>query len=267
MFAIQNRTVILLVLLASVAWEQPSPVRGESQTADQQSTEGTNARSHEMSTMTQDQSGDGSAAMGAMHSMEGRMDMGPHIKMTDLRPARTGVPERAQAVVDAARKVAAKYLDYRSALSDGFEIFHPEVPQKIYHFVNRDYAREAAVSFNPEHPTALLYEKHGDGYNLVGVMYTAPRTFSEDQLDQRIPLSIAQWHEHVNFCAPPPDRRSEILATNSQFGLKGSITTRQACDAVGGTFHPVVFNWMVHVYPFEKDQKSIWSVERQHADS
>jgi hypothetical protein len=29
----------------------------------------------------------------------------------------------------------------------------------------------------------------------------------------------------------------------------------------------VIFNWMVHVYPFEKDQASIWSVERQHGDA
>jgi len=52
-----------------------------------------------------------------------------------------------------------------------------------------------------------------------------------------------------------------------QFGLRGSITTQEACDAAGGTFHPVIFNWMVHVYPFEKDQASIWSVERQHGDA
>ena len=52
-----------------------------------------------------------------------------------------------------------------------------------------------------------------------------------------------------------------------QFGLRGSIATQEACDAAGGTFHPVVFNWMVHVYPFEKDQANMWSVERQHGDA
>jgi hypothetical protein len=29
----------------------------------------------------------------------------------------------------------------------------------------------------------------------------------------------------------------------------------------------VIFNWMVHVYPFEKDQANVWSVERQHGDA
>ena len=85
-------------------------------------------------------------------------------------------------------------------------------------------------------------------------MYTAPKRYTEDELDQRIPLSVAQWHEHVNFCIPPLGRWKEMRSPNPQFGLRGSITTQEACDAAGGTFRPVVFNWMVHVYPFEKDQ-------------
>lgn len=201
-----------------------------------------------------------------MHSMEGHMDMGPHMKMTSLRPPKHGDAERAERVVEAARQVSKKYADYHVALDDGFKIFLPNVPQRVYHFTNSGYAIEAEFRFNPEHPTSLLYEKHGNHYKLAGVMYTAPKRFTEDQLDERIPLSVAQWHEHVNFCIPPAGRRAEMLSPHAQFGLKGSITTEEACDAAGGTFRPVIFNWMVHVYPFEKDQASIWSVERQHAD-
>jgi hypothetical protein len=250
--------LILTALIASVACAQQPPIGGDTQAVHDVS----NIKAMSGST-TESQDGDGSAGMAAMNAMDGTMNMGPHMKMTDLRPARPGDAERAQHVVEVAREVSTKYLDYHVALADGFAIFHPELPQKIYHFVNRDYAGEAAVDFNPEHPTALLYEKHADDYKLIGVMYTAPRRFSQDQLDQRIPLSIAQWHEHVNFCSPPPPRRQELLDPHSEFGLAGSISTQQACDAAGGTFHPVIFNWMVHVYPFEKDQKSIWSVERQ----
>ena len=147
---------------------------------------------------------DSDASAHAMHSMEGHMDMGPHMKMTALRPPRPGDAARAQEVVESARKASEKYLDYHVALAEGFKIFHPEVPQKMYHFTNYGYAMEAAFRFNPEHPTSLLYEKHGEDYKLIGVMYTAPKRFGEDQLDQRVPLSVAQWHEHVNFCAAPP---------------------------------------------------------------
>ena len=209
---------------------------------------------------------DSEAGAHVMHAMEGHMDMGPHMKMTELRQSHPGDADRAQKVVEAARKADEKYEDYHVALAEGFKIFLPNVPQKMYHFTNYGYAMEAAYNFNPEHPTSLLYEKHGDDYKLIGLMYTAPKRLTEDQLDERIPLSVAQWHEHVNFCAPPAGRRKEMLQPHPQFGLRGSIATQEACDAAGGTFHPVVFNWMVHVYPFEKDQAKIWSVERQHND-
>ena len=154
-------------------------------------------------------------------------------------------------------------------MNDGFKIFLPDVLQKQYHFTNYAYASEAAFGFNPEHPTSLLYEKQGDGYKLVGVMYTAPKRLSEDELDQRIPLSVAQWHEHVNFCAPPAtmskeEKREGLLGPNAKFGLRGSIATEQECNAAGGNFRPVIFNWMVHLYPMEKSPEAIWSAERGH---
>jgi hypothetical protein len=222
---------------------------------------------HDMSKMAgADSSEDPEASMHAMHSMEGHMDMGPHMKMTVLRTLQPGDNERAQKVAETARGVMEKYKDYHVALDEGFKIFHPEVPQKQYHFTNYKYAFEAFRSFNPEHPTSLLYEKNGEGYRLVGVMYTAPKRFTEDDLNQRIPLSIAQWHEHVNFCKAPEGQKQDVLAPNPKFGLRGSITTKEACDAAGGVFHPVIFNWMVHLYPLEKDSAKVWSVDRQHAD-
>ena len=222
---------------------------------------------HDMSTMPGQNQSDGSdaASTHAMNSMEGHhMDMGPHMKMTALRATQPGDAERAQKVVTAAREVMDKYKDYRVALNDGFRIFHPEVPQKQYHFTSYRNAFAAAFRFDPGRPTSLLYEKNGDGYRLVGVMYTAPKRFTEDDLNQRIPLSVAQWHEHVNFCSPPAGQRGEVQGPHPKFGLRGSITTQAECDAAGGQFHPVVFNWMVHVYPLEKDAAQIWSVERQH---
>jgi hypothetical protein len=228
---------------------------------------------HDMSKMAghdaKQDSADADASASAMHSMEGHMDMGPHMKMTALRKAQPGDQEKADQVVEAARKVAEKYQDYHVALNDGFKIFLPNIPQKQYHFTNYRYAFETGFHFNPEHPTSLLYQKQGDGYKLIGVMYTAPRRFNEDALNQRIPLSIAEWHEHVNLCSPPRDRKGEVLKPNAKFGLRGSITTEEECKANGGTFHPVVFGWMVHLYPSEKETARIWSVERQaqgHAD-
>ena len=273
----RDRIVVLisLFLLASMTWGQQQPAGSSAPPSGQQSMPGMDMPGHDMSNMDmkdmpmsadKDKDNDIDASAHAMHSMEGHMDMGPHMKMTALRLPRPGDAARAEQVVETARKASEKYLDYHVALADGYKIFHPEIPQKMYHFTNYGYAMEAAFRFTPEHPTSLLYEKHGDDYKLIGVMYTAPKRLGEDQLDERVPISVAQWHEHVNFCAPPPDHRKDMLAPHPQFGLKGSIITQEACDAAGGTFHPVIFNWMVHVYPFEKDQASIWSVNRQHGD-
>ena len=167
---------------------------------------------------------DSDASAHVMKSMEGHMDMGPHMKMTALRQPKPGDAARAQQVAEEARKASEKYTDYHTALADGYKIFHPEIPQKMYHFTNYGYAMEACFRFNPEHPTSLLYEKHGDDYKLIGVMYTAPKRFTEDQLDERIPLSVAQWHEHVNFCRPPADmpraeKREKMIGAESSVWL------------------------------------------------
>jgi hypothetical protein len=136
----------------------------------------------------------------------------------------------------------------------------------MYHFTNYLYAMGAAFEFDPTKPTSLLYEKDGNDYKLIGAMYTAPASFTEEQLNERVPLSVAQWHQHVNMCRPPKGHGIEMLGQNPRFGLNGSISTREACEAAGGTFMPHIFGWMVHVYPWEKTADEIWSVERQLKD-
>ena len=186
------------------------------------------------------------------------MDMGPHMKMTELRKPQPGDQERAKLVVEQARRVMEKYQDYHAALNEGFKIFLPNVPQHQYHFTNYWYGFEAGFRFNPEHPTSLLYDKTPDGYKLAGVMYTAPAKASVSELNVRIPLSIAQWHEHVNFCFPPKGRESEAWQKSPKFGMAGSISTREACEEAGGKFVPLLFGWMVHVYPNDKD---VWAMD------
>src|SRR2546423_5283787 len=190
-----------------------------------------------------------------------------HMKMTELRSLKDGDKQKADEVLAGAGQAMEPYRDYRVALGDGFEIFLPNLPQKMYHFTNYRYAWEEAFTFNPAHPTSLLYEKlPSGGYKLIGVMYTAPKQASLEQLNERVPLSIAEWHAHVNFCRAPKGREREYFAGNPpKFGLLGSITTKDACQAEGGMFVPQIFGWMVHVYPDEKDPAQIWSVERQMA--
>jgi len=185
------------------------------------------------------------------------MEMGRHVKMTELRSSLPGDQEKANRVVEEARQVMQRYQDYHAALNDGFQIFLPNVPQQQYHFTNYRYGFEAAFHFNPDHPTSLLYDTTPGGYKLAGVMYTAPARASEDELNERIPLSVAQWHQHVNFCFPPKEQKAEMWQKNPKFGMAGSISTQEACAQAGGTFVPRVFGWMVHLYPNERD---VWAM-------
>jgi hypothetical protein len=195
-----------------------------------------------------------------------RHTMGPHMKLSTLRPASDKDAQRARQIVDDARRAIEKYKDSAAAEADNFKMFLPNLKnQKQYHFTNYGYAMEAAFRFNPEHPTSLLYEKDKQTgkLRLIGVMYTAPARLSEEQLHERVPLSVAQWHQHVNMCIPPRDQREEMFRPNARFGLMGSISTKEACEQAGGTFRARIFGWMVHMYPYEKTADAIWSVERQ----
>jgi hypothetical protein len=194
--------------------------------------------------------------------------MSGHMYVTTLRPLKAGDQEKADAIVAAAKQAMAPYQDYHKALEDGYHIFLPNVRQPQYHFTNYANGREARKHFDPLKPTSLLYTKTPDGgYTLVGAMYTDRVDASEEEVDGRIPLSIARWHQHVNFCRAPFGHWSEYAGPNAKFGLLGSINTQEACDAAGGTFYPHVLGWMVHVYPYEKDPKDVWSMSEHGHDN
>jgi hypothetical protein len=191
-------------------------------------------------------------AMSHMHHHQ----MGPHMYMTALRPATPQDWANADALVQQLREAIAKYKDYHAALADGFRIFMPKLPQQEYHFTNYYNGYLESFTFDPTRPTSLLYKKTKSGYDLIGAMYTMPKRVSEEQLNQRIPLSVVQWHLHTKLCMPPKEQRGH--ADLKRFGLQGSIVTKQACTKAGGTFYPVIFGWMVHVYPFETSREKVW---------
>lgn len=180
----------------------------------------------------------------------------PHLKLTVLRPPNEADRKQAEQMAKQLRALLKKYKDYRVAEQDGYHPFlaHLDLPE--YHFTNVRYGFMGALWFVPSKPTSLLYRKTSKGYELLGAMYTASRFATENDLHSRIPLSVARWHAHVNICLPP--RAQYPAADWSRFGFTGSIATEEACAEAGGKFHPQIFGWMVHVYPFEKSPEKIW---------
>ena len=117
-----------------------------------------------------------------------------HMHMTTLRPANSADQQRANEIVDKLRAGMEKYRDYHVALNEGYKIFLPRIPQNEYHFTNYTNGFLEAFTFDPARPTSLLYKKTYTGYEFVGAMYTMPKRAKEEQLNERVPLSVATWH-------------------------------------------------------------------------
>jgi len=208
---------------------------------------------------------DASAGTDATRAVHDAMAHGSHhdahLDRTPWRAPTAADSSRAREIISQLKESLVRYADYTAALADGYEPFLPNVRQRVYHFTSTRRAIASAFRFDPAEPTSLLYEKTPDGYRLVGAMYTAPKRASAKELDERVPLSIAQWHAHVNICVPrasEPQRWREMANGKPKFGPAGAIATEAECDAARGRWFPQLFGWMVHVNPFESDSTKIW---------
>jgi hypothetical protein len=200
--------------------------------------------------------------------------MAKHMAYSGTRPLTIQDSVRAAYVINELRQAIAKYQDVKLAEADGYKMFAPEIKnQPQYHFTKSLNAIRNQWGFDPARPTSLLYKKDAHGqFHLIGAMYTASKRTSEDDLNERVPLSVAHWHRHVNWCIPArnaKERWSETKNGRPIFGPLG-VATKDECDAVSGRFIPQAFGWMLHANTFAgNDLKSIWHddhmMDRDHA--
>ncbi len=186
------------------------------------------------------------------------MKMGNHMQMSLQGQPQPGDAQRAQVILAAARKVLIRYADVNVALREGYKPFHPsgKMGEEV-HYTNYRLARKEQEHVDYNQPGSILYRRTPEGMKAVGVMYTAPRDATPEYLNEVAPLSVATWHRHVDFCAGPRTLPlSEQFGPNAQFGPQGSIQTEDACASAHGLWIPVVFGWMTHVYP---DDKQPWA--------
>jgi len=187
-----------------------------------------------------------------------------HMEMSPTRPMAPGDSARAATIARELRAALMKYRDTSAAVADGYRMFMPQVKQqRVYHFTNNWRAVQEGFRFDPTRPTSILYKRSADGkLELVGAMYTAPKRFTPDKLDERVPLSIARWHKHVSWCVPKRGDAKRWLEQDNGapvFGPESPIATKDACDRAGGVFHPTLFGWMIHANVFEgNDAATIW---------
>ena len=194
----------------------------------------------------------------AMSTMAMDSIMSRHMELSPARVATHDDSSHALEVVGDLRRAIAKYKDVSAAERDGFRMFAPNVKnQRVYHFTKYRNAFRAAFRFDPEKPTSLLYKRAPDGQMmLIGAMYTMPKRADVDKLNERVPLGIARWHKHVNWCVPKRGEASRWTERQNGypvFGPESPIATKEACDAVGGNFFASPLGWMVHANVFAGD--------------
>jgi hypothetical protein len=215
-------------------------------------------------------SGDPMSGMGEDWKMTA---MAKHMAYSSARPLTAADSVRAAHVINELRQAIAKYQDVKLAEADGYKMFAPQIKnQPQYHFTKGLNAIRNQFGFDPARPTSLLYTKDAQGqFHLIGAMYTASKRTSEEDLNDRVPLSVARWHRHVNWCIPPRAQKERWYETRNGrpiFGPLG-VATREECDAAGGRFIPQAFGWMVHATTFAgNDLKSIWHddhMDHEHA--
>ena len=202
----------------------------------------------------------------------GRTNADLHMEMTPAIRATSADSARAAKVAATLRTALAKYTDTTAAVADGYHMFLPGLKQqKVYHFTNNWRAVQESFRFEPTRPTSLLYKKDSTGkLVLVGAMFTAPKRFDLEKLDARVPLSIARWHKHVNWCLPKRGetaRWAERRDGAPLFGPESPVATKEGCDAVGGRFLASPLGWMLHANVFAGDDPAtIWGDEHAGHD-
>lgn len=194
-------------------------------------------------------------------------DTTSHMRMAERRVATAADSARAAGIVTASRAALSRYTDVAVAEQEGYVKFMPWLEeQDIYHYNNIQNVFTSISAFDATKPSSLLYRKENGKLVLVGAMYTALPGSTPDELDSRLPLGVAHWHEHVNFCGPKSQAvRDSKVIDGAEVAKWLAITTREDCNAAGGQFVPRLFGWMAHVYMFGGDDPlTIWGGE--HAD-
>ena len=109
------------------------------------------------------------------------------------------------------------------------------------HLIVAQVAREAlgleALRFVPARQQPFKGGRHGASAEHRAAMFVAPEGATEEDLDARIPLSVARWHQHLDVCRGP---EGEMKRRYRQ------ATTASACEAAGGRFRSES-RYMVHV--------------------
>jgi hypothetical protein len=137
-----------------------------------------------------------------------------------------------QAQMTEARTVVAKYPTVATALAAGYQDSTTYVPCIGAHYTNQSYAG----SFDPSHPSELLYDGTAPDSKIVGLSYLvyhpngAPPGFAGPN---------DHWHQH---------NANGGLCLKNGYVVGGESDTPAQCAAAGGHKALLIDIWMLHAW-------------------
>lgn len=189
-------------------------------------------------------------------------DTAAHMRMIPRRRPTASDSSRSADIVARTRAALARFTDVAVAEREGYVKFLPWLEdQAVFHYNNIQNAMASGSGIELAKPSSLIYRKDAGGkLRLIGAMYTAPATATPEELDARLPLGFAHWHQHVGLCGPSVRDFKTMPPIDVNTMTKWlAIEDRQACNDAGGMFIPHLFGWMAHVNAFDGDSnEAIW---------
>ena len=169
--------------------------------------------------------------------------------MTALRPVKPGDQAKAAAIVSAAKQAMTPYQDYHKALDDGYEIFFAQ-RAAIPHITSRRLpmpSRPARASIRSSRRRCSIRRRLTAMHWSGRWVYRSRPDASEEEIDSCIPLSIARWHQHVNFCKGTGRAQGGVLRPWREVRPAGLDQHRRGVHSGRQEIlSACVFGWMVH---------------------
>ncbi len=166
--------------------------------------------------------------------------------------------------LDRVNAAISQYVDIGDACAAGFRKSTNQVANMGIHMIDG-----GASGFDPDRPQMVLFAQESgiglgrdeigdcaggewtgdDGYVPVGAVFNLALT--EDH-PEGFAGPIDNWHVHYNTCIGRADEAGSSLVNDPEVigvaeGARAS-TSEAACRDRGGTFLPVIPNWMMHTY-------------------
>lgn len=189
----------------------------------------------------------------------------PHLTLTPITQTQPGDLESCDRLIATLKHSLAKFEQTTEAEKAGYWKFPPNSDDlNIVHYVNPWLSHLENWRIDPTLPGSILYQRQpNEKLKLIGAMFNAPVDSTIEELNKRIPTSVARWHLHTNICLPEPiwdegqwQRKKEGYPV---FGPFSPIATQTECEKVGGKFKETVLGWMVHVYAFTENSQDIFN--------